>query len=401
MKIIAFYLPQFHEIPENNLWWGKGFTEWVNVKKATVLVHGQRQPRIPLNNFYYDLSDSTVLSWQIKIAKEHGIYAFCFYHYWLSGHLLLEKPVELFLSNPEYDIPFCLSWANHNWTNAWVSSETKILLEQKYGDPSEWKEHFLYLLPFFRDKRYINNHGKPLLLIYDPSSIDQLDKMLTYLNQCAIDYGFKGIDFAYQSLAYRLSGKDDTMFRYNIEYQPQFARGLIAQNKFTNLRKAKRKLVDFLREKFHLFIRLDKFNKLSVQTYDQIWKFILNMKPKDKNSVPGAFVDWDNTPRRGVLGSITSGACPSKFHEYLSLQIKRARDVYKTDMIFMFAWNEWAEGGYLEPDEENGFGNLEAIRDALRENNEFPIWDADSKEGGNYEKSIYSNTVKNYSQSME
>ena len=153
MKIIAFYLPQFHNIPENDEWWGDGFTEWVNVKAAKPLFEGHQQPKVPLNDNYYNLLDDNVKIWQAKIAKEHGVYGFCYYHYWFSGKMLLEKPMEQMLKNKAVDIPFCISWANETWTKAWVNDEKKVLILQKYGEKDEWKQHFDYLLPFFKDDR--------------------------------------------------------------------------------------------------------------------------------------------------------------------------------------------------------------------------------------------------------
>ena len=137
MKIIAFYLPQFHQIPENDEWWGEGFTEWTNVKKAKPLFPQHNQPREPLNDYYYNLLDESTLEWQISLAKEYGIYGFCFYHYWFNGHLLLEKPVELFLRNKNLEQKFCICWANEHWTKAWVSKENTVLIEQKYGGQKE------------------------------------------------------------------------------------------------------------------------------------------------------------------------------------------------------------------------------------------------------------------------
>ena len=163
MKIIAFYLPQYHEIPENNKWWGKGFTEWVNVKKAHPLFEGHYQPRVPLNKNYYNLLDEEVQKWQVSLAKKYGIYGFCFYHYWFDGHLLLEKPVEQWLKNRDLDLPFCICWANENWTQAWVSKESTVLIAQKYGDKEMWRRHFEYLLPYFKDTRYIKENGRPLM----------------------------------------------------------------------------------------------------------------------------------------------------------------------------------------------------------------------------------------------
>ena len=160
MKIIAFYLPQFHNIPENDEWWGDGFTEWTNVKKAKPLYEGHMQPRVPLGGNYYNLLDDNVKIWQADLAKKYGVYGFCYYHYWFNGKMLLEKPMEQMLANKEVDIPFCICWANEPWTKAWVGDERKLLIAQEYGQEEEWKQHFMYLLPFFKDERYITKNGK-------------------------------------------------------------------------------------------------------------------------------------------------------------------------------------------------------------------------------------------------
>ena len=199
MRIIAFYLPQFHDIPENDEWWGKGFTEWVNVKKAKPLFEGHAQPRVPLNNNYYNLLDDNIKIWQSEIAQKHGIYGFCYYHYWFNGKLLLEEPMEQMLKNKEITIPFCICWANEQWTKAWVG-ENKVLIAQKYGDKNEWAEHFYYLLPFLKDERYIYEKGKPLVVIYRPNIIPCLNEMLDYWVELAKKNGLNGITFAYQHL---------------------------------------------------------------------------------------------------------------------------------------------------------------------------------------------------------
>lgn len=223
MKIIAFYLPQFHDIPENDEWWGKGFTEWVNVKKAQPLYKGHEQPRIPMNENYYNLLDDNVKIWQANIAKEYGIYGFCYYHYWFGGKLLLEKPMEQMLKNPKVDIPFCISWANEPWTKAWVN-ESKVLIPQFYGGKKEWKEHFDYLLPFFKDNRYIKEDNKPLFIIYRAEVIDCLNDMLDYWTELAQQNGFSGMKYAYQNLTFDLMpNRDDSRFDYNIEFQPSYA----------------------------------------------------------------------------------------------------------------------------------------------------------------------------------
>ena len=321
MKVIAFYLPQFHNIPENNEWWGDGFTEWTNVKKAKPLYLGHEQPRIPKDSNYYNLLDDNVKIWQANLAKEYGIYGFCYYHYWFDGHMLLEKPMEQMLKNKEIDIPFCICWANEPWTRAWVG-ETKTLIPQRYGNKKEWKEHFDYLLKFFKDNRYIKDkEGKPLFVIYRPEIIEPLNNMLDYWNELAKENGLPGISFAYQQLNFDLNkNKDESRFKYNIEFQPAYAFYDITSNKFKLLRKLKRFIADKFEKCTGKDIRqvgrgtkITGFNRIS---YDDAWKAILNRKPKNDKCIPGAFVDWDNTPRHGERGRIYFGANPEKFEKY-------------------------------------------------------------------------------------
>ena len=375
MKIITFYLPQFHEIPENNEWWGKGFTEWVNVKKAQPLYEGHEQPRVPLNENYYNLLDPNVQVWQAKIAKEYGVYGFCYYHYWFNGKLLLEKPMENMLKNRDIDIPFCVCWANEPWTRAWVG-ETKVLIPQLYGEKREWKEHFDYLLPFFKDSRYICDDGKPLVVIYRPEVIECLNEMLDYWNELAIQEGFEGLTYAYQNIDFDLKAdKDDSRFKYNIEFQPLYARHDMFKNNHKYIKALRRKVAAFVEKNFGFDLMrygVGFFNKSNQISYDEAWNKILTRKPETEKNVPGAFVGWDNTPRKGERGEIFVGDTPEKFDKYLPQQIIRAKNIYSKDMIFMYAWNEWAEGGYLEPDTRSGYKNLEAIKNALKSTNEFP-----------------------------
>lgn len=385
MKIITYYLPQFHNIPENNEWWGDGFTEWVNVKNAKPIYEGHTQPRVPLNQNYYNLLDDDVKIWQAKIAKEHGVYGFCYYHYWFNGKLLLEKPMEQMLANKKIDMPFCICWANEAWTKAWVGEATKVLIAQKYGSESEWKDHFEYLLPFFKDERYIYRDGKPLFVVYRPSVVDCMEEMMKYWNELAIEAGLKGICFAYQTGELDWSNSPVAeSFDYDIEFQPGYVRHemVSAKKGFLNgLKKVRRKIAGVFERRFGINLLrygMSTFQKVTNSqfiSYDEAWNEIINSKPYRKNSIPGAFVRWDNTPRHGERGFIYKGETPEKFKKYLSEQIKHAKNDYNEDMMFMYAWNEWAEGGYLEPDEEYGYGYLESIRDALKENNEFPSFE--------------------------
>lgn len=375
MKILALYLPQFHAIPENDEWWGKGFTEWVNVKKARPLFEGHYQPRIPLNENYYNLLDNSVKKWQIDLAKEHGIYGFCVYHYWFCGKKLLEKPMEQYLADKSLDFPFCFCWANEHWSNAWVSGENKILMAQNFEDREDWDNHFYYMLPFFQDERYIKEDGKPLYVIYLPNIIGPLNEMIDRWQELAKQNGLPGIKFISQSPFWHLDNNaDKSRFDYSIEFQPSMINHLEKGKQGAKWVRWKTKLSLFLQNKLHIYVKLPK-KKVHRSCYDDKWKQVLAIHPQNDICIPGAFVDWDNTPRKGERGDVYVGASPEKFKHYFDLQVKHVKREYKTDWLVMFAWNEWAEGGILEPTERYGTGYLEAIRDVLLENEEFPTWD--------------------------
>ena len=374
MKIIPLYLPQFHTIPENDEWWGKGFTEWVNVRDAKPLFEGHNQPRVPLNNNYYDLSDIETLKWQCRIAKEYGIYGFCMYHYWFNGHLLLEKPMEMLLAHPEIDIKYCISWANHDWTDAWKASnrQPKVLIAHNFDDEKDWVDHFNYLLPFFKDPRYMTENNKPLMVIYIPNIIRKLKKMLDVWSQMARDNGFDGLTFIYQSAASSFDNSwDHSLFDYGVEMNPGYV-GLANRQKnssfFPKLMKYSHEIKRFLHIRRSLLPQ-KKITEVSKADYDYTWQRILELRPLSNapKMIPCAFTDWDNTPRHKERGYLFQGVSPDKFKSYFKRLIDNTKNFYDTDMIFVFAWNEWAEGGYLEPDEKNGFAFLEAIKECLSE----------------------------------
>ncbi len=375
MKIIPLYLPQFHTIPENDEWWGKGFTEWVNVRDAKPLFEGHNQPRVPLNNNYYDLSDIETLKWQCRIAKEYGIYGFCMYHYWFNGHLLLEKPMEMLLAHPEIDIKYCISWANHDWTDAWKASnrQPKVLIAHNFDDEKDWVDHFNYLLPFFKDPRYMTENNKPLMVIYIPNIIRKLKKMLDVWSQMARDNGFDGLTFIYQSAASSFDNSwDHSLFDYGVEMNPGYV-GLANRQKnssfFPKLMKYSHEIKRFLHIRRSLLPQ-KKITEVSKADYDYTWQRILELRPISNapKMIPCAFTDWDNTPRHKERGYLFQGVSPDKFKSYFKQLIDNTKNFYDTDMIFVFAWNEWAEGGYLEPDEKNGFAFLEAIKECIEDN---------------------------------
>jgi len=364
MKIIAFYLPQFHTFPENDAWWGKGFTEWTSVKRAEPLFQGHNQPRKPYENNYYDLTNKDDLIWQSKLADDYGIYGFCYYHYWFDGKMLMNKPMELMLECKDIKTKFCICWANEDWTRQWAAKSKEVLIGQTYGDREDWKKHFQYLLPFFQDERYIRKDNKPVVMIYRPALIPTLREMVAVWEEMAKENGLEGIYLGYQHPEYNhLHDENGDLFDFGVEYQPAMA-------KARQLKEPKwvlRKFLNIMSNR--LGLKSAKWNSTALD-YDDIWEKILSQCPIDEKMYPGAFVDWDNTPRYNHRSSFYMGVSPEKFQMYLEKQIRHAVEVYNKDMLFFFAWNEWGEGGYLEPDVQNGFGMLEAVKRALINTNQ-------------------------------
>ncbi len=375
IKPIAFYLPQFHEIDENNKWWGQGFTEWTNVKNASPLFRQHQQPKVPLDNNYYDLLDKETMLWQAGLAKKYYIYGFCMYHYWFKdGKKLLERPAENLLRWKEIDIHYCFSWANESWIRTWSKCDgndwnelydkklgkdeqvtSGMLMEQAYGNVPEWKAHFEYLLPFFKDPRYIKVANRPMFLIYRPSSIECLEEMLACWENWAVENGFDGMYI----LSTNADVKDNPYIQGVVKYEPTCAwQKVFGWQTYmqANIEKIRKKLFGSYLKKYD---------------YDKIWKGILKKYRFKKNTFPGAFVNFDDTPRRGKNGALFVNATPEKFYRYFSELIRQCRDFYKQEYVFLTAWNEWAEGAYLEPDNENQYAWLEAVREAVSEEERF------------------------------
>lgn len=372
VKIIPFYLPQFHEIPENNEWWGKGFTEWTNVKKAQPIFAGHDQPRVPLDNDYYNLLNDDVKVRQADLARKYGIFGFCYYHYWFKdGKKLLEKPAEQMLLNKNIDLPFCFSWANENWSKNWDGGNREVIMRQEYGKQEDWEKHFIYLLPFFKDERYITVQGKPLFIIYKPEQIVYLYQMTTYFRKRAIEEGFPGLCLAFQFPTYYsdMFYRED-VFDYRIGFEPVYSRNIHRLHKANNSKVAfaRKTLGENMISKYRDRRNDDlsggggESQTASLYFYDETWDKILNNEWTDE-FLPGAFVDWDNTPRN-KHGVLYADFTIEKFEQYMKQLVQRANKD-KKPMLFINAWNEWGEGAFLEPDEKYRYRKLEAIKKAL------------------------------------
>ena len=327
MKIIAFYLPQFHRLAVNDQNWREGYTEWDNVKTAKSLYKGHEQPRIPYENKYYDLENIDVIRWQSKLAKQYGIYGFCFYHYWFNGNPLMEKPLENLLKDPSIDLRYCLSWANESWYKK-DGFQKELILEQNYGDQSEWEKHCRFLLPYFRDRRYIRFDGKPVFIIYRPEQIPDLEDMLEYIDKYMCENGVGEICFIYQYFDYNhRKDKGGQMFSYGIEYQPAYSKYAQMKTPFMVFKK-------FLNVLFAQYMSNGSRLPFLTLNYDTTWKRILRHSPVDEKMIPGAFVNWDNTPRYGLRGSLYYNYSVEKFENYLKLQIEHAQKDYRQDILF-------------------------------------------------------------------
>lgn len=360
VKLIAFHLPQFHRTPENDAWWGEGFTEWTNVKKAVPLYRGHNQPREPLEGNYYQLDDIDTLIWQMELAKRYGVYGFCYYHYWFNGKLLLNKPLELMRDYSGDKLPYFFCWANEPWTRVWEGDAQKVLMPQNYGREDEWEEHLQYMLTFFQDPVYIKIDNMPIFVVYRTNNIPDCEEMIAYWNMRSVDYGYKGIYIIEEVNSFQ-SEPICPSSRAFLEFEPLFTMTL------------GRTPADKMAYKLHsdLFNAVTK-NHNQCYSYDRLWKRMIGRKHMEvpgKECYAGAFVDWDNTARKGNRGRIVMGTTPEKFKKYLFKQKKKAME-RGDDFIFINAWNEWGEGTYLEPDSKFGYAFLEAVSQIFAE---FPV----------------------------
>jgi hypothetical protein len=368
-KLIAYYLPQYHEIPENNEWWGKGFTEWTNLRKAVPLYEGHRILE-PLGNNYYDLMDKATVEWQSDLARTYSVYGFNYYHYWMNGRKILERPAENLLRWKEIDQNFMFMWANHDWTRSWVGKH-EVLLKMTYGGEEEWGAHLSYLMGFFMDPRYIKIGNRPVFQVYSRRTIPRFDEMVAFWDDGCRRKGFDGI-YILDNIDYEMIRRGEisktcsavTLQEHSASVQYQETKSGL-NRLVTGARRAAGTAARRL-----LGIR-GAIPRPGIKRYsydDNVAASIALMKKLDLGLTTffGVCTGWDNTPRYGRRGYVVEGATPQKFQHYIA-EAMRLSEARGQEFIFVACWNEWCEGMCLEPTKQDGYGYLEAVRSVFGE----------------------------------
>lgn len=346
--ILSYYLPQYHPFEENEEWWGKGFTEWTNVAKAKKCYPGHYQPKIPGELGFYDLRIPEVRCEQAKLARDAGIDAFCYWHYWFNGHKLMERPFEEVVRSGSPNFPFCLSWANHSWyAKSWNKNvKDKLLIEQTYGGVEEYESHFYYLFKAFKDPRYLRINGKLAFGIYDPKGFVDFPCFYNTWNNLAIQNGLNGFHFFCHSFhdedinRLKEMGFSTIMMDYGFKRENLTRLFLLFLNKIRLLPQ---------------LVNYNDYARTIIQNFPEIDSVTVQIVP-----------NWDHTPRSGRLGSAQYNTNPDNFFKLLDSLFKKIK-ASKTSIPFLMikSWNEWGEGNYLEPDLKYGRGYIEALRKAI------------------------------------
>lgn len=374
-RVIAYYLPQYHPVAENDRFWGKGFTEWTNVAKAKPLFKGHYQPQVPADLGFYDLRMTEVREEQAKMAKECGIEGFCYWHYWFgNGKKVLDRPFDEVLKSGSPDFPFCLGWANHSWTTkTWEKgksfSNDSMIFEQLYPGDEDYINHFYDVLPAFKDKRYITVDEKPLFVIFQPNDIPDSKNFIKLWNKLAIENGLKGIYFvgrcdALPNMNYDNMKNIDKLTKPR--YDEILSLGYDGVNSVT-LKYAEFKSTGFLHKAVHSFFRkylggvvLDKYK------YSDIMKNFVTPEDYQEKIYPQLIPRRDRSPRAGKKAVIYYDSTPEAFKIAAENAVKCVdKRNPEQRLIFLNAWNEWGEGAYMEPDLVFGHGYMQALKEVL------------------------------------
>lgn len=356
-RAIAFYLPQFHPIPENDEWWGRGFTEWTNVAKAKPLFRGHYQPHVPADLGFYDLRVPETRQLQADMARAYGIEGFCYWHYWFGdGRRILERPFAEVLESRKPDFPFCLGWANQSWTGIWHGAPKRVLIEQKYPGPEDHERHFYAMLPAFSDSRYIRIDGRPLVVIYAPAELPAPGEFIALWNRLARKENLPG--FYFVAHGHDMPGIGFDAFVHNLPFttMPPTGFGQV------------RRIVDALLRR----ISGATLRDLGADRLPQVRRYVDFVKsfertPLRERELPLLIPNWDNTPRSGHRGVCLKNSTPDLFERLCAAAYEKLKPVTNGEhrIVFVKAWNEWAEGNHLEPDLRYGLAYLEALRRGL------------------------------------
>lgn len=362
VKVIAFYLPQYHPTANNDYWWGKGFTEWTNVAKAKKLFHGHYQPHIPADLGFYDLRLPQSRKAQADLAKEAGISGFCYYHYWFgNGHKELEFPFEEVVRIKEPDFPFCLCWANESWYRKFWNKEgsvvdKRVLAEQLYLGEVDNEKHFYDLLQAFRDERYMKKDGKLIFMIYKPFQFVMLKEFMEQWQKLAVQNSIPSFFF----IAYTDDANNEAQRLINLGFDA------VCSCKMTVYRAEKGSLlwqINRYVRKLWMIIT----NSPRKADYRKVYKYFIGKEEKKENIYPVLIPNWDHTPRSGINGDVLINSSPAAFEEHFKdvLEVVRKKEM-KNQIVFLKSWNEWGEGNYVEPDLKYGHGFLYILSKYLK-----------------------------------
>lgn len=366
------YLPQFHPIPENDEWWGKGFTEWTNVTKAQPLFKDHYQPHLPADLGFYDLRLAEARLAQAELAKAHGIYGFCYYHYWFNGRRILEKPFQQVFESGKPDFPFMLCWANENWTRVWDGGDKHILLEQKYNDADD-KDHIQYLIPYFKDDRYIKVNGKAIFAVYRSSHFPNLKKTTDLWREEAAKHGIQLYLCCFVTDSIPNNNLDALGLDAAIDFKPfgeTYAQYKLLQKQLYKKNYLKRVQINFQKLYYHFFDqkKLETVEDLlwNVIDYKSYAKFCSKAELPSYKCFPSITPSWDNSARRKKGFLIFKNANPIYYKNWLTSIVRMFKGYDKDEnFVFINAWNEWAEGNHLEPCQKWGKQYLEYTKEVF------------------------------------
>jgi lipopolysaccharide biosynthesis protein len=356
IKPIAIYLPQFHPIPENDIWWGKGFTEWTNVTKAQPRFEGHYQPHLPADLGFYDLRLEEARLAQEAMAKEYGIHGFCYYHYWFNGKRVLHEPLDRKMQNPKEDLPFMMCWANENWTRAWDGLDKEVLFKQEYSFEDD-VAHFEFLCKnYFNDERYIKHEGKPVFLVYRPKLFQDVKKTIEIWRNLARREGIGEVHLGYMQSWGVFDDPVEMGFDFAVEFQPHFPAAEV-KKKTVVQRIVKKICKQFNIEQSVVISQKDRLFDYS--SFVEIQK-----KHTFKSNVsPSLIPMWDNSSRRKSNAFIFTNSTPEVYGSWLRhIVTNYPWKLNNEKLLFINAWNEWAEGNHLEPCQKWGTQYLEATK---------------------------------------